>query len=87
MPVSSAPTQFPPYISLKAPLCICYPPQLWDKVLLQGLYYSKLHYYSDACQTFYTEKVMSSIGISAQFSEYQVFHYTVLIISSDFYLY
>ena len=84
---SSAPTQCPPYISLKAPLHIHHPPQLQDEVLVQGLYCSELHYYSEACQPFYTEKVTSSIGILAQLSEHWVFHYAVHIISSDFYLY
>ena len=76
-----------PYISLKTPLHICHPLQLQHEVLVWGLYCSELHYYSKACQPFYTKKVMSSIGISAQLSEHWVFHYAVLIISLDFYLY
>ena len=56
IPASSAPTQFPPYISLKAPLCICHPLQLWDEVLVQGLYYPELHYYSNVYQMFWTRE-------------------------------
>ena len=46
IPMTSTPTQCPPYISLKTPLHICHPLQLRDKVSVQGLYYSKPHYYS-----------------------------------------
>ena len=44
--MTSAPTQCQPYKSLKTPLQIHHPLQLWHEVLVQGLYYSKLHYYS-----------------------------------------
>ena len=66
--MTSAPTQCLPYISLKTPLYIHHPLQLWDEVLVWGLYYSEPYYYSEL-------------------SEHQVFHCTVCIISSDFYLY
>ena len=45
--MTSTPTWCLPYISLKTPLHICHPPQLWCEVLVWGLYCSKLHYYSE----------------------------------------
>ena len=87
VPASSAPIQCPPYISLKAPLHIHHLLQLWDEVLVRGLHCSKLHYYIKACQPFYTEKVMSSIGLLAQLFEHWVFHYAMCYIFALLYFY
>ena len=43
----SMPTQCLSHISPQTLLHICHPPQLQDKVLVQGFYYSEPHYYSE----------------------------------------